>query len=395
MSPSPPPDTLTLFGPILTDGVQLPPSRVRVEGGRIAAIERGATSAGADLVVEDGWIVPGLVDLQVNGAAGVDLTSDPDPREALRRVARTLAERGVTSFCPTVVSSPLPAVLERLRAYGPSATPGCAESLGVHVEGPFIDPDHRGVHEPAALRPPSLAEADEWLAAGPPSIVTLAPELPGAIEVIRALARAGVLVSLGHSGATVEAGRTGLEAGARMGTHLFNAMPPLHHRRPGLVGALLADAPAVGLIADGVHLDPLIVDLVIRAAGVERVVLVSDALAAAGAPPGPVALGGQTVVSDGRVVRRADGTLAGSALLLDDGVRNARHWLGWLDPARLIRMATQTPAEALGPRHAARKGRIAVGYDADLVAIDGGWRVTATVVRGALVRPPLDTEDAA
>jgi N-acetylglucosamine-6-phosphate deacetylase len=164
-----------------------------------------------------------------------------------------------------------------------------------------------------------------------------------------------------------------------MATHLFNAMPLLHHRQPGLVGALLASDAVLGLIADGVHIDPLVVDLVVRRCGAERVALVSDALAAAGAPPGESVVGDQTVVSDGRTVRRTDGTLAGSAMLLDGCLRNVRAWLPDLFPAKLVMMATQTPADLLG---LLRKGRVAVGCDADLIALDNDFNVLLTLVHG-------------
>jgi N-acetylglucosamine-6-phosphate deacetylase len=209
--------------------------------------------------------------------------------------------------------------------------------------------------------------------------VTLAPECAGGIAAIRQLRDAGVVVSLGHSGADAAQAQAGLAAGARMATHLFNAMPPLHHRRPGLVGAVLASEAVVCLITDGVHLDPLIVDLVIRCVGAERVALVSDALAAAGAPPGPSVLGDQVLVSDGRQVRRTDGTLAGSAVLLDQCLKNVRAWLPKLSPATLMDMVTGTPARLLGQQ---RKGRVAVGCDADLVTLDSEWNVTQVVVRG-------------
>jgi N-acetylglucosamine-6-phosphate deacetylase len=229
------------------------------------------------------------------------------------------------------------------------------------------------------LRHASSDEVNAWIAVGPPAIVTLAPEVPGAHEAIVQLSAAGVVVSLGHSGADAATAQAALAAGARMGTHLFNAMPPLHHRDPGLVGALLGSNAVLGLIADGVHVDPLVIDLVVRAVGPARVALVSDALAAAGTSTGPFALGQQTVHSDGRVVRREDGTLAGSAVLLDTCVRNARAWLPWLAPAEVVRMATQTPADLLG---LAGKGRIAVGADADLVVLDPEWQVTETIVAG-------------
>jgi len=359
--------------------------RIEIEAGAIAAVLPGGSREGADLVVDDGWIIPGLIDLQVNGAGGVDLASDEKPCFAVAEVARVLARHGVTGFCPTVVTSPPEVILSRLGVYGPKPHPGGAESLGAHLEGPFLSPQRPGVHEPSHLRLPDPLEIEDWIQSGPPAIVTLAPELPGGLEAVDRLVRAGVLVSLGHSIADADDALAALAAGARMGTHLFNAMPPLHHRHPGLVGALLASDALVSLIADGVHIDPLVVELAVRAAGVGRVALVSDALAAADAPPGEVSLGGQSVVSDGVSVRRQDGTLAGSSLLLDGCLRNAVRWLPWLSPAQVVRMATQTPAEALGGSVAARKGRIESGYDADLAILNYGWQVVGTVVRGEVV----------
>jgi len=226
-------------------------SRVECADGRIVGLEAASRPLPRDVLVEDGWIAPGLIDLQVNGAGGADLTSASEPRVALEQVACTLARHGVTAFCPTIVSSPLETILRALTAYRPQSPPGGAESLGLHVEGPFIDEAHRGVHEPSVLRSASADEIDRWLAVGPPSLVTLAPERPGGLEAIVQLAAAGVIVSLGHSGADAAQAQAGLAAGARMATHLFNAMPPLHHRRPGLIGALLVSQAALGVIADG------------------------------------------------------------------------------------------------------------------------------------------------
>jgi N-acetylglucosamine-6-phosphate deacetylase len=365
-----------LHGRVLTDGRELPPSRVVVEAGRIVALEAGGRADGADLDAGDGWIAPGLIDLQVNGAGGVDLASAADPRAAVERVGATLAAHGVTAFCPTLVSSAPERILTCLPAFAAGGP-----SLGAHVEGPFISPAYRGVHDSACLRQPDAGEIAGWLAIAAPAIVTLAPELPGALAAIGQLAAAGVVVSLGHSGADAATAAAALAAGARMGTHLFNAMAPLHHRQPGLVGALLAGDATVGLIVDGVHIDRLVVALVVRALGPGRVALVSDAVAPAGAPPGRYPLGGQQVESDGRTVRRADGTIGGSAALLDDCLRNARACLPWLSPAELLEMATGTPARALG---LARKGRVAPGCDADLCLLTPDWQVGATV-RGGLV----------
>jgi N-acetylglucosamine-6-phosphate deacetylase len=373
---------LILWGRVLTGGRELPPSRVEISAGSITAIEPSERPLHADISVQHGWIAPGLVDLQVNGAGGVDLSSAADPNAALEHVARTLARHGVTSFCPTLVSSPVELIVERLAAFAPRKIDGGADSLGPHIEGPFIDPEHRGVHDPRCIRLASGREIERWLRAGRPRIVTLAPELPGALDAVVKFMAAGCVVSLGHSGADVPAARAALDAGASMGTHLFNAMPPLHHRQPGLVGALLASHATLGLITDGVHLDPLTVDLVVGRAGVCRVALVSDALAAAGSPDGPSVLGDQAVVSDGRAVRRSDGVLAGSSTLLEGCLKTACAWLPWLSTAEVVRMATQTPADALGLQ---RKGRVAAGADADLVVLDAELRVRRTLVAGEIV----------
>ena len=180
MSPRPP--RFALWGRVLTDGRELPFSRVQVADGHIVGVEAAARPQPADIVVDDGWIAPGLIDLQVNGAGGVDLTSAADRQTAVCHVARTLALHGVTAFCPTIVSAPPGVILDCLAAYGPGPDPepGAAEVLGTHVEGPFIDPAHRGIHEPAVLRSASRDEVTHWLEAGPPAIVTLAPERPGA-----------------------------------------------------------------------------------------------------------------------------------------------------------------------------------------------------------------------
>jgi N-acetylglucosamine-6-phosphate deacetylase len=377
--------TLALFGTVLSDGREIERCRVTVDGATIVSVEAGAAPAPGDVVHGDGWIAPGLVDLHIHGAGGADLTCDA-PTAAVASVARILARRGVTSFCPTVSSARAAVYAKAIAAYAPRAHDAAAESLGANLEGPFIDPERRGFQDPAVIRPASGDEMRQWIAAGPPAIVTLAPEMAGGLEAVRALVAAGTVVSIGHSGATAEQVRAALAAGARHATHLFNAMPPLHHREPGPAGALLTSSATLEVIADGIHLDPIVVDLVVRAAGPDRVCLVTDALAALGEPPGKTRLGDREVISDGKAVRHGDGTLAGTAVSLDECLRNARRWLPWLAPAQVVKMATSTPASVLGPKVAARKGRIAPGFDADAILLDREWNVVRTYVRGVAVR---------
>ena len=368
--------SLTVHGTVLTDGHESTATTVEIVDGRIASVTTSASADGADIVV-DGWIVPGLIDLQINGAGGIDLTSDTRPDDALGAVARILPRHGVTAFCPTVISSPPATLLERLGPYQSREHVDGAASLGAHLEGPFLSTAHRGAHDAKSLRAPDEREIESWLSVSRPSIVTIAPELPNALKAIRRLAAAGTIVSLGHSGADMETARSALAAGASMGTHLFNGMPPLHHRSPGLAGALLSSTATVGLICDGVHVHPMITELVIRVAGIARVALVSDAVAPAGlATAQAAALAG---------VRRPDSTLVGSAVLLDECLRKVRSALTWLTPAQVVLMATGTPAAALGERVASRKGRIASGYDADLTIFDADWLVMMTIVGGRVV----------
>ncbi|HEV8470054.1 MAG TPA: amidohydrolase family protein [Candidatus Limnocylindria bacterium] len=367
--------SLTVHGTVLTDGHESAATTVKIVGGLITSVMTGASADGADIVV-DGWIVPGLIDLQLNGAGGIDLTSHPRPDDAVESVARVLPRHGVTAFCPTVISSPPAPLLERLGPYRPRDHVDGAASLGAHLEGPFLSAAHRGAHDATSLREPDEREVERWLSVCRPSIVTIAPELPNAFDAIRRLAAAGTIVSLGHSGADLETARSALSAGATMGTHLFNGMPPLHHRSPGLVGALLSSSATIGLICDGVHVHPMIAELVIHVAGIERVALVSDAVAPAG-------LATSHAAADG--VRRVDSTLVGSAVLLDACLRTVRSAMTWLTPAQVVLMATGTPAAALGHAVASRKGRIASGYDADLTILDSDWRVMTTIIGGRVV----------
>ena len=311
---------------------------------------------------------PGLVDLQVNGAAGIDLTAEP---HRLWEVAAALPAYGVTAFAPTVITSDPAARQQALDtlAAGPPAGWAGAEPLGLHLEGPMIAASRKGAHPEHWLRPPSLDLVDGWSREAGVAIVTLAPELPGALEVIERLVSRGVVVSVGHTAATAAEVSAAVEAGARYVTHLGNAMPPLQSREPGPIGVAFGAHPTTkalvaGLIVDGHHLDPFFVRTAWRALGPDRFLSVSDTTAALGLPDGPARLGDQDVVVSGGTVRLADGTLAGSAASLLGCLRVLVAQTGCsLEEA--VATATTTPLALLGLP--AREERIRLTDDLRLV----------------------------
>jgi N-acetylglucosamine-6-phosphate deacetylase len=359
---------------------------VLVDGGRIVSAGRASDvpcPAGADELDGTGMILaPGFIDLQVNGAFGDDFTDDP---AVIWRVAAKLTRYGVTSFLPTIITSPLDRMAAGRRVVTEAAPAGFggARPLGLHAEGPFLNPRKKGAHNPAYLRLPDAAAVADWSPQTGVRLVTLAPELPGALDVIAALSSRGVLVGEGHSMATYEQARAGFDAGARYGTHLFNAMPGLGHRDPGLPGALLTDdRTTVGFIADGVHTHPSVVALVWRTLGAARLNLVTDAMAALGMPAGKHLLGDYEVSDDATSARLADGTLAGSILSLDQAVRNLIDITG-CTLAEALPTVTTTPAKAIGLDR--ERGRIEPGYVADMVLLSRDLRVRATIAEGQVV----------
>jgi N-acetylglucosamine-6-phosphate deacetylase len=326
-------------------------------------------------------VAPGFVELQCNGAGGVDLTAEP---ERLWEVARLLPRWGVTSWLPTIVTSPDDTRRRALAVLrdGPTVDGPLAEPLGYHFEGPFLSPERKGAHAVQHMRLPEVAAVAGWTPEAGVALVTLAPELPGALDVLRALVDRGIVVSLGHSTATAAEATAAVDAGARWATHLFNAMPPLHHRDPGLAGvALTDDRLSVGVIADGLHMHPLMVDLASRALG-DRLTLVTDAVAALGMPPGLIRLGDMEALADDEGVRLADGTLAGSNLSMDDAVGNLMAFAG-VDLVDAVAAATVVPARLLGVDD--ERGVVGPGSRADLVLLaHDGTRVdvVATLIGG-------------
>jgi N-acetylglucosamine-6-phosphate deacetylase len=359
---------------------------VLLDGGTIAAVgtvEDVAPPPGARVVdATDLVACPGLVELQFNGGFGHDFTADP---ARIWEVAEALPRYGVTAFLPTVITSPLEtiAAAQQVVTRGRPDRFRGATPLGLHIEGPFLNPQKKGAHNPKYLRPPDVGAVAGWSPATGIRLVTLAPELPGALAVVALLADRGVLVSAGHSAATFEQAKAGFDAGVRYGTHLFNAMPLLQHREPGLPGALLTDLrPTVGLIADGVHTHAAIVSLAWHALGPRRLNLVTDAMAALGMLPGTHRLGDFDVDVDATSARLADGTLAGSILSLDQALRNLIAMTG-CSLQEALPTVTSTAAGAIRAEN--ERGRLAPGLAADVVLLSHDLRVRATIVGGEVV----------
>jgi N-acetylglucosamine-6-phosphate deacetylase len=359
------------------------PGRVVVRAGRIAGVDFSPGPAPkADFDFGEALITPGLIDLQLNGGLGLDFTQQPDTVEV---VAEALPRWGVTAFLPTFITAPVETyhtALQYLQDRKP-AKPG-AQALGAHLEGPYLNPAFRGAHDVNFIREPSLGELNRLLAHSSLKFITLAPEEPGSLELIRLAASHGILIAAGHSGATYEQGLAAFEAGATCATHLFNAMPPLHHRKPGLVGAVLDHPTATAnLIVDGVHLHPVIVKLVYRLKGWQHTCLVTDAMAGMGMGPGRYDLAGQVVVVDEKSARLAErDTLAGSILTMNVALRNMVEFSG-CPPHEAVAMATLVPARLLGLD--GQKGRLQPGFDADIAVFSPDFEPLLTVAGGTVV----------
>jgi N-acetylglucosamine-6-phosphate deacetylase len=365
----------------------LEPGYVLIADGRVAEAAGGPPPRDPDLALGSGCLVPGLIDLQVNGFFGVDLAEADAAGWA--RVARRLPETGTTAFLPTLVTAPLGELAGALRsaaAMAPDRLAG-ARVLGVHMEGPFLSPSRAGVHRREWIVPPSPAAVADLLAAGTGvlRVVTLAPEVEGGLAAVAALAAAGVVVSVGHSDAAAWQVAAAADAGARMVTHLFNAQRPLHHREPGVVGQALADPRLTcGLIADPSHVAAAVCAIAFAAAP-GRICLVTDASAAAGMPPGRYRLGREPVEvrpGEDQAPRLADGTLAGSVLRMDRAVANMV--AAGVGLAAAVAAATRIPADLIGRPDL---GRLTPGAAADLAWLGDDLRTRAAWVAGERVYP--------
>jgi N-acetylglucosamine-6-phosphate deacetylase len=369
-------------GRVVTPARVLAPGWVLVEGDVVADVQGGSPDRPADVDLPSCTVVPGFVDAHVHGGGGAAFDAG-DP-EAAATVARTHLQHGTTSMTASLVTDTLPSLTRSLRRLTALVDDGLL--AGLHLEGPWLSPQHAGAHRRDLLVHPTARDLETLVdaAGGHLRMVTLAPELPGGLETVRRLATAGVVAAVGHTDATYDQARAALDAGATVGTHLFNAMRGIHHREPGPVTALLEHPDAyVELIADGVHVHPA----VLRLAATRKphlAVLVTDAMAAAGAGDGRYRLGPMEVeVSEGVArLAGADGAIAGSTLTMAAAVRFAVTAAG-LPIEDVVRAATASPAAMLGLE---RVGSLRPGSQADLVALDADLGVRRVLHRGAWVR---------
>jgi N-acetylglucosamine-6-phosphate deacetylase len=384
-------------GRVVTPGGMLSPGWIRLDGSVIDAVGSGGVPDQPTVDLRGQWVLPGFVDLHVHGGGGASFTEGTG--DEARQAAAFHRGHGTTTMLASLVTAPLAELEVRAALLAGLADDGLI--AGLHLEGPFLSPVRRGAQDPRHMLAPDVAVVERLRAAarGHLRIITLAPELPGALEVVKAATQAGVTAAVGHTDATADVTLAAIDAGATHATHLFNGMRPFHHREPGAVGALLdRDEVTCEIIADGVHLHDIAIRLAARAAGPGRLVLVSDAMAAAGMPDGRYQLGSKRVTVAGGVARlqedpsdpsRSDaaareGAIAGSTATLADVVRHAiAAGLPVLDAAAA---ASTTPARVLGL--ADRTGALRPGLAADLVVCDDDFRPRAVMRQGEWLAAP-------
>ncbi|MEU5696018.1 N-acetylglucosamine-6-phosphate deacetylase [Actinosynnema sp. NPDC020468] len=378
-----PVDVTLTGGRVVTPEGVLARGWVAVRDGRIVAVGEGTPPDGPTTDIGDGWVVPGFVDIHCHGGGGEAFTSaDPD---RVRKAANAHRKHGTTTMLASLVSRPIPELANQVGALTELVQDGVV--AGIHLEGPFLSAARCGAHDPAILTPPDPASINLLLKAGHGTIrmITVAPELEHGVDAVRQLVDNDVLAAIGHTDATEAQIRPAIEAGATVATHLFNGMRPLHHREPGPIGALLDDERVtVELICDLVHLHPTAVRLAARHAGVNRTVLVTDAIAAAGVGDGVYDVGGLEVrVVDGVPTLAGGASLAGSTLTMDAAFRNAVTSCGLTVEEAVVATSTR-PAHLLGLE--GETGELRAGLAADLVVLDAELKPREVMSRGAWVK---------
>ena len=375
---------VALRGQVVTDYEVWPDGTVLFEDSSVAGVSPDDSLAADAHEVHyygEALILPGFVDLQVNGAFGIDVASESG---RLPELSRALLSTGTTSYLPTVISSPESIYEEALPAVDAAASGSRsgAEVLGVHLEGPFINLEKRGAHAAAHVVRPNTELLAHLLDLGPVRMITLAPELEGAAALMDLASNRGAVVCAGHSNVAFEPAYGALDGRVAGVTHLFNAMSAMHHREPGLPGAAFAHPRAVcGLISDGLHVHPEMVGLAFRMLGPDRICLVTDAIAATGMEEGEYRLATRTVYVDGGVPKLGSGAIAGSVLTMREAFKNILAFTGCTVP-EAARMVSSVPARLIGEGR--RKGRLVTGYDADVTVLAPDLSVQATWRGGGL-----------
>ena len=308
-------------------------------------------------------VIPGLIDIHTHGCAGVDTMDNK-----LEEMSICHAKHGVTSYCPTTMTAMLDD-LAKLTDVDTSKIPG-ASILGFHLEGPYINSDYKGAQNGKYIQSPDYKSFSQIKNV---SMVTVAPEVEGAMDFIK---QCECIVSLGHTGADYDTAIKAIENGANCLTHTFNAMPPLHHRNPSVIGAAIMKNIYIQVICDGLHIHPAVILMLYKTFGAERMIAISDSMRATGLADGKYELGGQEVFVNGKEARLADGTIAGSVTPLITAVKNLIDW--GIPEEDALQMASTTPAQLLN----VNKGKLEVGYDADFVVVDNEFNVLKTIING-------------
>lgn len=382
---------ITINGTIITPFHLFSGKAIIVEKGRIREIVNKeelstTTLTGAEVIEgKDKFIVPGYIDMHVHGGGGSDVM-DGD-YEAINQIAIAHSHFGTTSFLPTTMTMSKDKIIRSLRSICEAVKKGTAgaEILGIHMEGPYINPEKKGAQREEDIKKISLGEFLEFNQASGNLIrlVTIAPEMPGAIELIKYLYKQGIIASVGHTNATYVQTQAGIQAGLSHVTHTFNAMRGLHHREPGVIGAALTSPElTVEVIADGIHIHPIVLKILTKIKEGEKIVLITDSMRAAGLKEGTYDLGGQEVIVTKGQARLKDGTLAGSVLTMDKAVKNMASKVGVPLP-KAIQMASFNPARSIGIDD--KKGSLEPGKDADIVILNKNLETELTIVAGKIV----------
>ncbi|MGI8601903.1 MAG: N-acetylglucosamine-6-phosphate deacetylase [Verrucomicrobiales bacterium] len=370
--------TLLRNARVISPGIDAPGMSILIEHGRIASVNRDLTEADDETDCNRAMVLPGFIDIHTHGGAGSDV-SDGN-LEAVRSVARAKLREGVTTFLPTTLTLPhdeLVAAARAVAAY--RRQPDFAKAPGMHVEGPFINPKCVGAQNPAFVRPPSAAEIFELNSIAPVAIVSMAIEMPGGMDFVREMAAAGIITSLAHTAATFAQFQEAKRAGLRHLTHFCNQMTPLHHREIGIVGAGLVDTDVmIELICDTIHVCPEMIALALNYKSPRQFMLITDSMAASWIGDGETRIGGLRVTVKEGQARLDSGTLAGSTLRYNHGLRNF-HQITGLPLADLVQTTSWNQARSLGFEGV---GKIEPGFAADLVMLDDDFEVKATFVNG-------------